>query len=215
MLAQSELIQRTITSIQQQGTTITERSATVNSGKGNGTGKPWNLGWINNYQKGAGKTGKSRPQVFNIADNIEHWHQEPDHIQFQACGSAQQPLGKPSQPLQSQMGALYNEALCPIGAHRCAMGPLLWLMIVGLFTWSVMAPTPFSAKRGTDVVSHALSFCTCGALLGKGGVWWNGPVVCPISFEVAVGCGGVRMTEENGIRTTWNSASCRESARSI
>eukprot|EP00971_Amphidinium_carterae_P253302 5028973-Amphidinium_carterae.1 len=70
--------------------------------------------------KEAGKKGETRPQVFNIADKTEHWHQEPDNIQFQVCSSQQQlqpsQLGTPSQPLQSQTGTLYNDALYPFGA---------------------------------------------------------------------------------------------------
>eukprot|EP00971_Amphidinium_carterae_P262070 5198264-Amphidinium_carterae.1 len=109
-------------------TTVTKPSTTIHRTINNNTTvekkrhrKSMEPRWINKYNKGAGKKGESRPQVsrpqvFNIADNTAHWHQEPDHIQFQACGSTQQPLGTSSQPFQSQMGTLYNETLYPIGA---------------------------------------------------------------------------------------------------
>eukprot|EP00971_Amphidinium_carterae_P244915 4862937-Amphidinium_carterae.1 len=122
MLAQSEWIQIAVTSIhlfQQKGTSVTKRSTTLQQWErkfSKGIRKPWNRGWYNNCKKGAGKKGGSRPQVFNIADNTERWHQEPNNTQFQACSSTQQPRGTPSQPIQSQMGRLYNDTLYRIGA---------------------------------------------------------------------------------------------------
>eukprot|EP00971_Amphidinium_carterae_P122444 2424332-Amphidinium_carterae.2 len=86
-----------------------------NGGKGKGAGKQCNQGWNNyKYNKGAGKNrGESRPEVFKIVtDNTYTRHEELDTIQFQACSPTEQlkskQLGTPSQPVQSQMGMLYN-----------------------------------------------------------------------------------------------------------
>eukprot|EP00971_Amphidinium_carterae_P279517 5548999-Amphidinium_carterae.1 len=53
-----------------------------------------------------------RPHVFNISQNNNQpmWHEKPDTIQFQSFNTTK--IGTipktPTQPIQSQTGALYN-----------------------------------------------------------------------------------------------------------